>query len=99
MILHLFNEQFRTGQSRRVVCIGPKDAIEGALPLDTLTANFGGHILYEDSDGDRYLGVWGARNASRFRRMLAERGVDFSLNAEPPQGARIVIKSVRTRPN
>jgi hypothetical protein len=54
---------------------------EGAL-----TEAFGGSAIFRnDETGDLYFGVWGARNASRFRRTLQEavKGIDV-VNGQPP---------------
>jgi hypothetical protein len=47
---------------------------------------FGGGAVYRDEEtGDLYLGVWGARNASRFRTALRARGFEIEIvRQEPP---------------
>ena len=56
-----------------------------------LEAVFGGSAYYrDDATGAAYLGVWGTRNASRFRRRLRESGAALRIVAsEPP--ARLVL--------
>jgi len=54
---------------------------EGAL-----VEAFGGSAIFRnDETGDLYLGVWGARNASRFRQTLKEavKGIDV-VKGQPP---------------
>jgi hypothetical protein len=53
-------------------------------------------FLRNDETAESYLGVWGTRNASRFRRTLREAGVNFETIREPPQ-ARLVRYSKRAR--
>jgi hypothetical protein len=81
------------------------DTVVSAAPLDLvvtvygggglkgeggLAEAFGGAALFRDDDtGESYLGVWGARNASRFRHTLKEAGVNLSIVREPPR-ARLV---------
>ena len=47
---------------------------------------FSGYAEYKDwMTGERFLGVWGARNSSRFRRLLAEWGGDVDVaHCNPP---------------
>jgi hypothetical protein len=55
-----------------------------------LVAEFGGAVLYgNDGTGSRYLGVWGARKASRFRGELRRSGVLLDvIHMHPP--ARLI---------
>ena len=71
------------------------DAIVSAAPLSLvvavygggglkgesgLLAAFGGAVTFRDDEtGDLYFGVWGARNASRFRRTLREAVKDIAV--------------------
>lgn len=52
-----------------------------------LIAAFGGAATFRDEDtGDLYLGVWGKRNTSRFRRQLREAGANIVTIKTPPPG-------------
>ena len=55
-----------------------------------LEAAFGGSAYYcNEATGEAYLAVWGARNGSRFRRLLRESGATLKIiSGEPP--ARLV---------
>jgi hypothetical protein len=60
-----------------------------------LASAFGGAAFFRnDETGEGYLGVWGARNASRFRRTLREAGVDLDIIRKPPR-ARLVWRETR----
>ena len=77
----------RNGDS--VVCIGARDQLECLLGTGTLSATFFGYALYQDPNKTEYIGVWGARNASKFRRLLRERGVQVIIHREPPPEIRL----------
>jgi len=58
-----------------------------------LAAAFGGAAFFRDGPaGEIYLGVWGARNASRFRAALRASGGDWEIIHGPPP-ARLVWRS------
>ena len=70
-----------------VVIQGRAEFIERFIPQRELHQLFGGCIRSRDWDaGQEYLGVWGSREASRFRRILRERGASFTVerSEEPP---------------
>lgn len=51
-----------------------------------LAAVFGGAAVFKDEDsGAFYLGIWGKRNASRFRTAL-QRHADVAIVRAPPPG-------------
>ena len=77
----------RNGDS--VVCIGAREQLEGLLGAGMLTATFFGYALYRDPDETEYIGVWGARNASKLRRLLRERGAQITIHRQSPPGARL----------
>lgn len=94
-IVYEFNEEFIVGASHRTVCIAPQGTTLGALTKDELVAKFGGYISYvDDSTGTVYLGVWGTRNAGRFRTMLKDRGVDFGIIRTRPPTLRFKASAV-----
>lgn len=79
---------FRSGGFARngdsVVCAARCEHIEGLLGAGILDAVFFGHAEYRDDEATRYLAVWGARNASRLRRLLRERGAELAVHHAPP---------------
>jgi hypothetical protein len=70
--------------------------VVSAMPTDELERLFGGSITYLDNvRGAELLGVWGTRKASKFRRMLRERGLKFDLCRDRPDGVRLKVRSIR----
>lgn len=64
-----------------IVCIGPKRFVSDYMNEKDFRAIFEGYVVYRDDDtGADYIGVWGARNAAKFRRLLRTRGAKFKLN-------------------
>ena len=94
MALYEFLEPFRDQESPRIVCVGPREAIEPIWPLDQIKEAFGGCLVFGGEGGEEFVGVWGARNAGRFRRQLRERGADFTLSKERSSGLRMRSRSV-----
>ena len=57
-----------------------------------LLAAFGGGALFRNAqDENVLLGVWGARNCSRFRRLLRETGHTLRI-ADLPMDMRLAIR-------
>lgn len=72
-----------------VICDGETSFIERYLQLDDFILPFGGWIaLTDDQTGRAYLGVWGGRNAKRFRRILRERGANIVIVRGDQHGRR-----------
>jgi hypothetical protein len=71
----------------------------GPKGLAGLEAAFGGAAFFRNEEaGFQYLGVWGARKASRFRRSLREAGASLDIIREPPP-ARLVFYTTETKNN
>ena len=70
--------EYRLGAT--LYCDGEWKFVEAFMPEDDIAIEFGGWVRLRDAvTGKHYLGVWGRRNASRFRRLLRERGAEFSI--------------------
>lgn len=78
-------------------CIGPEPFVEIFFSRDELVAEMGGWVRFvHDGTGERWLGVWGARKAQKFRRMLRERGAVFAVEQGPPSGTRMSVSTTTT---
>ncbi len=62
-------------------------ALLGGLPA--LDAQFGGHAVFERSQGGTLAGVWGRRECPRLRRRLREAGADVVTHHAVPPGLRL----------
>lgn len=69
-----FRDGFAGRGAATHVCIGSRAQIEPLVPLTELDELVYGYALYEGEDGNELVGVWGARNTARLRRLLNDRG-------------------------
>src|SRR5690242_985911 len=72
-----------------VVCVIDRQIADERLGVDRLKTLFGGCAVYTTPGGQDFIGVWGARNASRYRRFLRERGATIVIMRGRPQYARL----------
>lgn len=87
-----------------LVCIAPQAEMERFLSTGEVEWAFSGHAVYKQSEragvlwlaislilGRRrtYVGVWGRKNTSRFRRFLRERGADLEIHRVKPPYLRL----------
>ena len=70
-----------------VVIKADRKWVERFIPIGEFETLFGGYITWQPTKQiAETLGVWGKRNVSRFRRILRERGADFTVvNGEGPK--------------
>jgi len=69
----------------------------GSLAL--FTAYFGGEMTFGWPPSENlFVGVWGNRNASRFRRILRERLGDQEIVHRPPPERLVVASTIWRRP-
>jgi hypothetical protein len=94
--VYVFRAEGFSPSADTVFSVAPLDAVVsvygggGLRGEGGLAAAFGGAAFFRDNaTGEGYLGVWGARKASRFRRRLREAGVVFGVVRDLPP-ARLV---------
>ena len=73
-----------------LVCIAPRRAMKRFMSKSEVSKAFGGCVVYRRSVWTTYVGVWGDRNGSRFRRFLRERGAELAMHKEAPANARLL---------
>lgn len=79
--------QFLDPESRwqTLVCVGPNIAVCAIYDELSFVRTFGRYCIYRDTATDQiYLGVWGTRLASRFRRLMREGEIEFQLRKMMP---------------
>ena len=54
------------------------------IPRCEFARLFGGHVISENASKRQFLGVWGRRKCQTFRRILRERGAEFTISRESP---------------
>jgi hypothetical protein len=95
--IYLWRTGFAGRGSDTVVSVAPAEAVisvyggGGIYDSDGLRTAFDGSVVYCDPDTQSfYLGVWGARNASRFRNAIRQNGAIVDIIREPPPAALAV---------
>ena len=72
--------EYRAGMQNAPILQGRAEFVERFISQLEIQRLFGGFIRSRDWDaGQEYLGVWGVRKTSRFRRILRERGASFTV--------------------
>ena len=95
--LYEFTSSWYTdGRSERITCQGPRSFVQRYIPLSEFARLFGGHVLSENASKRQFLGVWGRRTCQRFRRILRERGAEFTISQEAPS-LRLRVLAVERR--
>lgn len=80
-----------------LVCIAERAEMERFIPKGEVESAFSGHAVYSRNERGglllrrrrTYVGVWGRKNASRFRRFLRERGADLKIHRAAPANLRL----------
>jgi len=105
--IYVFRSDRFASSGDTVVSVAPQEYVAsvygagGALGEDGLSSAFGGSVIFKnDQTGERFVGVWGARNASRFRSDIRAQMLVVIHKREP--NARLYVwntKKKRSRRN
>jgi hypothetical protein len=68
------------------VCVADRSRVLGVLSVDEIDRLFFGSLIYRGQDDQPFIGVWGARNAARFRQLLRDGGLVVRIRKTPPPG-------------
>jgi hypothetical protein len=102
--IYLFRSGRVTGDAATVVCAVPLDLVMtvygggGLMGEGGVEAAFGGAAFFRNADKTQcFIGVWGARNASRFRSALRASRLNLVVvRTSPP--ARLIFVSRMPKP-
>jgi hypothetical protein len=79
-----------------IVCVVERGAMEKYISKAEVSDAFSGCAVYRLRwPWNQYVGVWGKRNAARFRRFLEERGADVAIRREPVEGLKLFYWATR----
>jgi hypothetical protein len=100
LTVYIFRDPNFAPAGDTMVCIAPEARLERFIPREELASAFSGYAVYwrwevgtlwlQRRLRQRYIGVWGARNVSRLRRFLTERGATLVIKSHPPSMSRLV---------
>jgi hypothetical protein len=94
--IYVFRDPLTTRTSNTVVAVAPYADVIACFGLDGLDGTFGGHAIFKnDESGDKYLGVWGARNASRFRTAMRRYHPSVVVIQDRPAARLSVLRKQR----
>jgi hypothetical protein len=95
----------RRGADPTILSVAPREVVQsifgGGGPKGTagLDQAFGGGTVFENCrSGEAFLGVWGRRNASRFRALIRQSGYVVKMINEPPPARQVLASRTKTRP-
>ena len=92
---YVFRDAYHAKGGDAVVCVIEQAAADERLGPGRVESLFGGCAVYTTPEGQDFIGVWGARNASRLRRFLRERGAEVSIHRERPVNLRLRYRKTR----
>ena len=102
--VHLFRSPAFAPSGDTVVSIAPLDRViavyggGGVWGEGGLSSVFGGAVVFKnDASGERFAGVWGARNAARFRAQLRVH-TPLVIHKEAPDARLVFWQAARERP-
>ncbi len=87
--VYLFRDPHFAPDGDTIVCIAERTRMERFVAKKEVAWAFSGHAVYRRWPWKTYVGVWGRKNASRFRRFLRERGAEVTIRREPPPNVRL----------
>jgi hypothetical protein len=94
--VYVFRDSVVSGSAETVVSVAAQDDVIDCFGLDSLASDFGGYVIYRDDEaGRKYVGVWGARHASKFRSALRKHFASVSTLHERPHARRAVVHQKR----
>jgi hypothetical protein len=97
--IYVFRDPSFSPSGDTLVCIVEQNQMERFMTKEEVSHAFSGCATYRRWDSGRswfsrlmrqtYVGVWGKKNGSRFRRFLRERGAEVSIHRIEPSDLRL----------
>lgn len=95
--VYVFRDPAFSPDGNTLVCVAPRRGMKRFMSKREVSQAFGGCAVYRRPMWNIYVGVWGDRNASRFRRFLRERGAELTIHKEAPAKARLLYWTTKDR--
>ena len=87
--VYVFRDPHFAPDGDTMVCVAERSQTERFFPKKEIAWAFSGHAVYRRWPWKAYVGVWGKKNASRFRRFLRERGAELVIHHDEPTNLRL----------
>jgi hypothetical protein len=101
--VYIFRDPHFAPDGDTLVCVAERAKMERFIPKGEVAWAFSGHAVYRRGEQGRflsfvsallwrkrtYVGVWGRKNASRFRRFFRERGAELTIHRQAPANIRL----------
>ena len=88
--VYVFRDPHFAPDGNTLVCVAPRRGLTRFMSKREVSRAFGGCAVYRRPLWTTFVGVWGERNGSRFRRFLRERGAELTIHKEAPPSARLL---------
>ena len=88
--VYVFRDTHFAPDGDTLVCVAPSRGMKRFITKGEVSRAFGGCAVYRRPLWTTYVGVWGDRNGSRFRRFLRERGAELTIHKEAPAKSRLL---------
>ena len=88
--VYVFRDPHFAPDGNTLVCVAASRGMKRFISKGEVSCAFGGCAVCRRSLWTTFVGVWGDRNGSRFRRFLRERGADLTIHKEAPANARLL---------
>ena len=93
-ILYQFVTDVPTSSWPAHISLARKKIVVDCFSRENFSELFGGLVRYEDKmTGEEWWGVWGARKASKFKRLLREHGTTLIVVKSVPSNLRMKAAS------
>jgi hypothetical protein len=103
--VYVFRDPHFAPDGDTLVCVAERTQMERFIGKGEVAWAFSGHAVYRPKGRTKsgvlsfvsallwrkhtYVGVWGRKNASRFRRFLRERGAEIEIHRQAPSDIRL----------
>lgn len=105
LCVYVFRDPHFAPGGDTLVCVAERSKMERFIGKNEVAWAFSGHAVYRPAGRTKsrllslvsahlrrkhtYVGVWGRKNASRFRRFLRERGAKLEIHRHAPSDIRL----------
>ncbi len=95
--IYIFRDPHFAPDGDTMVCVAKRSECERFLSEKEINWAFSGHVVYRRWwPWHTFVGVYGRKNVSRFRRFLRERGADLIILRKMPARTRLLYWSTKS---